>query len=324
MGYEQKFYRMAAEELSGRRAANDHLLAQRTAAFAQRCPDYAKYRDILNQTGERLALLILSDSEHYREQFERIKQDNQYAQAQIERLLVSFGLDRHHLEPIYTCPLCKDTGVCERRRCQCVNDIVKRRAADELNEQMRFSLKSFDDFDVTRQPAAVRSVFERNLQVCKRFAEDFHLPCSGILMMGGTGLGKTHLSLAIARVVLEAGSSVVYGSAPDLLDRINAEHFGRENEHETADTLQRARQCDLLVLDDLGAEWRTPFSDSVLYNLINHRIHKGMPLVINTNLTNKEFFQRYGERIVSRLMTLEKLTFDGGEDIRQSRQKQPR
>jgi DNA replication protein DnaC len=317
MGYEAKFYRLAGEELARRRAANDQLLLGRTAAFAERCPDYAKYRDILRQTGERLAVLIISDSGHYKEQFERIKRDNQYAQGQIERLLAAFGLDKHYLDPIYTCPLCRDTGVCERRRCVCVDDIVKRMAAEELNEQMRFSLKSFEDFDVTLQPTAVRTAFERNLRICRQFAEDFHLPCSGILMMGGTGLGKTHLSLAIARVVLEAGSSVIYGSAPDLLDRINAEYFGKDKDEDSSNTLQRAQQCDLLVLDDLGAEWRTPFSDSVLYNLINHRIHKGMPLVINTNLNNNEFFKRYGERIVSRLMTLEKLTFEGGEDIRQ-------
>ena len=77
----------------------------------------------------------------------------------------------------------------------------------------------------------------------------------GIFMYGNTGLGKTHLSLAIAGVVAAKGYSVAYGTAQDLLRRIENEHFGRAEDAGTLDTLLSS---DLLVLDDLGAEFTNP------------------------------------------------------------------
>lgn len=141
-------------------------------------------------------------------------------------------------------------------------------------------------------------------------------------MYGETGLGKTHLSLAIAGKAAEKGYNVIYGSAQDLLRKVENEHFGRaENEG----TLDMMLEADLLVLDDLGAEFSSSFSQSVVYNLLNSRIASGKPMIVSSNLTIQEFNEKYSRRIVSRLFSqLVQIRFIG-RDVRQlKRQREAR
>ena len=109
---------------------------------------------------------------------------------------------------------------------------------------------------------------ERILFNCMDYAKHFSASSPNLIMMGSTGLGKTHLSLAIARAVIEKGFGVVYGSVNNLIDKLEREHFGREEEGSTRQSLM---ECDLLILDDLGTEFRTAFSSAELYNLVNTR-----------------------------------------------------
>lgn len=51
--------------------------------------------------------------------------------------------------------------------------------------------------------------------------------------MAGTGLGKTHLSLAIAGGVIKKGYGVVYGSVNNIINRLEQEHFGRSDDADT-------------------------------------------------------------------------------------------
>ena len=156
----------------------------------------------------------------------------------------------------------------------------------------------------------------RVLRYCQQYAEGFRPDSPGIFMFGATGLGKTHLSLAIAGVVAAKGYSVAYGSVQDLLRRIENEHFGRAEDAGTLDTLLSA---DLLILDDLGTEFDSPFSRSTIYNILNNRISASKPLILSTNLLPEEIEGKYTPRIVSRLFTqLVQMRFIG-RDVRQLR-----
>ena len=77
--------------------------------------------------------------------------------------------------------------------------------------------------------------------------------------------------------------------------------------------------CDLLVLDDLGAEMPSAFSKAALYNLVNTRMLSKKPTIINTNLTMKEIAERYSERVASRLIGNYNANKFLGEDIRQQK-----
>lgn len=69
------------------------------------------------------------------------------------------------------------------------------------------------------------------------------------------------------------------------------EHFGRA-EGNSEDMLLA---CDLLVLDDLGAEFASPFYVSCLYNLINTRMLEGRTIILSTNLNQNQLKERYGD-----------------------------
>ena len=147
------------------------------------------------------------------------------------------------------------------------------------------------------------------------YAKNFTKSSKSILMKGETGLGKTHLSLAIANEVINKGYSVVYVSAPDILSKLEREHFSYGSSKEQ-EIMQSLLECDLLILDDLGTEFITQFSSTAVYNLFNSRINLCKPVIINTNFGVKELEQNYSQRFVSRAKaTCDVLNFIG-TDIR--------
>ena len=120
-------------------------------------------------------------------------------------------------------------------------------------------------------------------------------------------------SMAAFRLAAEQGYGVVYGSVQPLIRRLEAEHFGRAQ----GDSESQLTACDLLVLDDLGMEFDTPFSRACLYNVLNARLLEGRPTVISTNLSYTALQERYGDQIASRISGGFVPLLCVGKDIRQ-------
>ena len=135
-----------------------------------------------------------------------------------------------------------------------------------------------------------------------------------LLFFGQTGLGKTHLSLAIVAEVSAKGFGVVYGSAQNLFSAAEKEHFSYSGETSVQDSLLG---CDLLVIDDLGTEFYSSFAASLFYNIVNTRLLSCKPTVINTNLSLDELEKKYTPRICSRFMGGYDSKKFIGSDIRQ-------
>ena len=157
------------------------------------------------------------------------------------------------------------------------------------------------------------------LALSKDFAENFSKSTrQNLLFMGNTGLGKTHLSLSIAGVVLEKGYDVIYGSAYNLFSKMESEHFG---EH-TNRFYEAVLGCDLLIIDDLGAEFVSPYIQTLVYNIVNTRILTGKPTIVNTNLSMKEIETRYTPRVASRFIGEYTAKAFMGNDVRQIKKMQ--
>ena len=109
-------------------------------------------------------------------------------------------------------------------------------------------------------------------------------------MQGGTGLGKTHLSLAIANAAVQKDFGVIYVSAQNMATSLERERFGRGLEDGNTNALILG--CDLLILDDLGTEFATSFVDASIYNIVNTRLMAGRPTIISTNLSLYELQKR--------------------------------
>ncbi len=248
---------------------------------------------------------------------ERITESNKVLRAKRDEILLQNGYEKDFSDIKYHCKRCSDSGFVGIDMCSCVKSMIaKARLEDsELGKLCRF--QSFENFSFDYySPGEERENIETVYKKLYEFADGFNSESGDSwLLVGDTGLGKTHLSTAVGARVIERGYDVVYRSIQGLIDDFEQVQFRGESSFVT----KKYFECDLLIIDDLGAEMTNSFTISCLYNIINTRMIKGKPTMINTNLGYKEMRQRYEDRITSRLFGEYKPVRFIGKDIRRQR-----
>ena len=287
---------------------------ERIREINNKLPQIREINTMLFNTGKELVQLISSgNSSDVAKRIEQLRSYNIGAQEMARNTLVENGYPADYLDIHYHCPKCQDTGYYNSQYCDCLRNLCGKLFADELNKSAQLRLSSFDTFELSYYTGEAYETMQRILEFTKKYADEFTPESKSIYITGKTGLGKTHISLAIANKVLEKGYSVIYDSAVNILRNIEKEHFG--SEHST-DYIDGVMGTDLLILDDLGTEFETKFSNSVIYNIINTRLNRGKTTIISTNLDFGGIKQRYDERIVSRIVAVYICLEFKGEDIR--------
>lgn len=323
MSYSSSVYVKARLEMDKRRTLSFEKQDKNRQIFYKKCPRAKEIETEIASTSVKVAKEIFSGKENVREGLERLKKNNLDLQNELENLIVSFGLPRDFLDEKYSCNLCKDTGYIDGKYCNCMRTLLRDIAYDELNKKSPLSLSDFSTFDINfystekinSNTLSPREYMTKIFDYCKNYANNFSLASKNLIMTGKTGLGKTHLSLAIAKEVINKGYGVVYFSAPNLVSQLEKEHFKRNDEDEN--TEQAIMSCDLFILDDIGTEFSTNYTTSAIYNIINTRISNSLPTIINTNLSLDELKNLYSERFASRIFgEFQKIKFVG-KDIRQ-------
>lgn len=305
----------ALNELENRHKKNQQLEEQRYSEIMKKIPEYNALEKKISYN-MRFAVSAIANKTKAEEANAKLK-ENAEIRERMNTLLEKSGYPADYLDPIYTCQNCKDKGNKDNEWCECLCKISCNMAAAELNENAPLDRCTFKSFEITRysdkadDSVSARMIMQQNLEACREFADDFSGNGKGILMVGETGLGKTHLSLAVANVLIEKGFCVVYGSVPEFIRKIQNEQFNRAE----GDTLSLATSCDLLILDDLGAENSTDWCVSMLYEIINTRQNRRLPIIINTNLDLDEMRGKYQDRLSSRMFGM-KILFFAGDDIR--------
>lgn len=180
---------------------------------------------------------------------------------------------------------------------------------------------TFENFDLSyysetplENSIVPRAKAQKVLEVTRKYAQNFSTNSKNLLFLGKTGLGKTHLSLAIANVVINKGYSVCYGTSQNICDDLQSEQFGRSEN--IAYTKRQVLDCDLLVLDDLGTELDNQYSIATIYNIINTRLLSAKPTIISTNCEFEELLNKYDQRITSRITGEYVKLYLFGDDIR--------
>lgn len=132
------------------------------------------------------------------------------------------------------------------------------------------------------------------------------------ILLGGTGRGKTHIALGIMYKYLESSNynkvytdsegnfknkalKVVFIDLPELIDQLMSGFKRDDVAFRVDDCIKEAKRCDLLILDDLGAERDTDYNMSALEPIIRARENKSM--IITTNLQGKEITEKYGRSV---------------------------
>lgn len=246
---------------------------------------------------------------------EQLVKQNLEFQAKRKEILKGLGLSVDALDVHYTCSVCEDTGIKDGHYCECFKALVKQFQYENLCSCAPAKDSTFENFRLDYYTDEAHDRMEQIYNYCKTWADDFDRNANSILMYGETGLGKTHLSLAIANDVVKKGYTVLYTSASNIFNKLEKESFGRLKSDESPE--EAVLNCDLLILDDLGAEFTKQYVVAELYNIVNTRILSGLPTIISTNLFYEEIGDRYNPRVYSRLIGNYQMLEFIGSDIRQ-------
>ena len=141
-------------------------------------------------------------------------------------------------------------------------------------------LMTFDSFDIRgNSPTAdQRRSLEYAYKLARAYAAD---PDGWLTLFGETGVGKTHLAVAIAAERLEAGNAVFFVMVADLLDYLRAS-YGPDSGVTYDERFEEIKDAPLLILDDLGKQRSSSWADEKLHQIIVHRHNMRLPTVITT------------------------------------------
>jgi len=230
----------------------------------------------------------------------------------LAEVLKSIGVDKSELRPQYSCSVCRDMGYVNGRTCEC----LKREISLELIRQSGIDEKSMakfnDEYSVFDNPEKVKVIYDK----MKKYVEDDNSSSiDTVLILGNTGVGKTHLIECMATHAISCGKEIKYTTAFNFNQEMLQFHCSRLEEK--GDIMDVYLKCEILFIDDLGTENKiNNVTIEYLYSIINERMQNHKKTVITTNLDFAQIQYVYGERIFSRLMHKKqslKINFEGSD-----------
>lgn len=248
------------------------------------------------------------------------------------KILKSINISEDFFEPHYECSLCRDSGYITNNdytssMCSCLKQKLYNEQYNKANIS-NLNTQNFENFsDLYYSDKVDENKYHTNISpreninliknICFKFIENFEdINQKNLLFTGNTGLGKTFLSSAIANELLKKGKNVLYQTAPVMLDSIIDYRFGKTKDSNILDSILNV---DLLIIDDLGTECMNSMKFTELFNIINTRLlnqNKVTKTIISTNLSLKNLYSAYDERIVSRIVGNYDICYFFGDDIR--------
>ena len=212
--------------------------------------------------------------------------------------LAKLSLNLEDLKPKYSCSICNDTGIYENNFCECVKAEMSKNLLEKTGykkDLQSFEKSNFDLFDKETKDDTIM-FYDKMKQWCNKDSK-----IKNILICGATGIGKTYLLECMTNELISNNKYAIMTTAFNLNQNFLKYHT-TFNESKI-EYLEPYLDCDVLLIDDLGTE---PLLNNVtldyLYLVINQRNIENKAIVISTNLDIEELMQRYGERIISRVI----------------------
>lgn len=315
-------YDSIIREYNRRRLASRNLLEERTKEVYEALPEYKEMDDLIASISIQKAKQKLmagegnSASGNSLEEDEDIHDVLEDINTRKKLLLTGAGYSIHYLDPIYTCPSCKDTGFIGEEKCHCFKQAMLDLLYEQTNIREILAEETFDSISYEYQLGEDLAHFRKAVEKAEQFVESFEYDYRNLLFYGTVGTGKSFLSNCIANAILEMGHSVIYFSATGLFQKISEYAFQKNGKDSASSPYEDLYHCDLLIIDDLGTELTNNFVASQLFSILNERHLRHKATVISTNLNLSDLSQRYSERVFSRLASNYEICKLSGQDVR--------
>ena len=316
ISYTKEISKKVADAFAEKRRASKQEADKRRNEVYLRAPEVMEIDRALSKTGLKIyGEAMRGGRETLDARIAALQKENEELLRARASLMEAAGFPSDYMRERHECDKCSDTGYIGIDPCECLIKAFRKQSYLSSGLGKILTSQDFSNFDVKIYPEASRRMMSFIYKKAQEFAENFsESEPQNIMFYGKTGLGKTHLSTAIAKRVIDRGFTVIYDSAMNIMHTFEKERFSRED---TPITTDKYFDCDLLIIDDLGAEFMSSFTHATLLNILNTRIYAGKSTLISTNLDDTEALKKtYDDRVVSRLVgEFRQYRFEGN-DIR--------
>lgn len=336
----QGIYREIQKEYDeSRKRALDEIEEKKEQLYSKN-PELKNLDEQISKIGVDMtkSIIFIEDDKKRQEKIDLLKQKIEELKQKRNEELDKMKIDDSYFTPNFSCKLCEDTGTVGSlegaKMCSCFRQKVINHTYNK-SQIYNIEKENFETFDENvfsnvankEKYKSDKSPRENIIYIkekAKEFVENFeNSETKSLLFVGGTGLGKTFLSNAIAKELIEKGKTVLYQTAGNLMDLAMDYRMNRDNNQIDESQYRELFEVDLLIIDDLGTENVTDARRSELFNLLNTRILNGskkkIRTLISTNKELKDLVNYYDQRIVSRLIGNFDVYRFFGEDLRLQR-----
>lgn len=212
--------------------------------------------------------------------------------------LKSNNIDKSTLKPNYVCKKCNDSGYVKGVECDCLKLEISRELIKASGIDINSFAKFNDDYSIFDDPKKVKQIYD----MMRKFIDEIDKTLiDTVLILGDTGVGKTHLIECMTSYALGKGLKIKYTTAFNFNQEMLKYHCAKLEDKD--EILDPYLSSDILFIDDLGSENKiTNVTNEYLYLVINERMQNNNKTVITTNADFAQIQDSYGERIFSRLM----------------------
>lgn len=319
--------RKLLKEYEQKRLSKEMAYEEKIDNLYKNNPNLSKIIDNINKNSIELSKAILLNNT---EKINELKNSIEKLKKEKTDILSKLNIKDSFFIPDYDCKKCNDTAYLiddNNIMCSCLKQKLMDIQYNKSNIS-NLNVENFDTFtdeylsntpDQKKYNSAIspRQNLNQIKKIALNFIENFDNPNEkNLLFTGNTGLGKTFLSNCIANEILKSGKTVLYQTAPVMLDTIIDCKFGKTDNF----IYNQILNADLLIIDDLGTENLNGIKFSELFNVINTRLlnqnNHVTKTIISTNLSLNNLFNTYDERIFSRLVGYYNICRFFGDDIR--------
>jgi DNA replication protein DnaC len=195
------------------------------------------------------------------------------------------------------CPQCGGTGwrivdkdgIQGAEKCDCLAAGRSARLMANAGIPPLFKNASFDNFNTRPENPVTHRLLQSAVTTANSYGREypFGTEKQGLLFIGDPGTGKTHLAVSVLKRLISRGYEGVFWDYQNLLERIRASYDPSSGAAQR-EAYQQALECEILLLDDLGAHRVTDWVEDTITSLITYRYNNNKPVIATTNLRDPE------------------------------------